>query len=173
MGYLGSIISNINWNVPTWDLFILIFFVSVGILFAFTLGKARVLFVLLSLYVGLAIASSLPFITEETSSKFHLGSVAALKIVVFMVCVITLFILFSRMGVLSSFSGKMNPLVILLFSYLQVGLLISVLLSFLPPDTISSFAPITKKLFTTNIARMSWLLVPIVAMLLIKKKVTT
>lgn len=170
MEYLGSLLSNINWTVPTWDLFILIFFVSVGVLFAFTLGKARVLFVLLSLYVGLAIASSLPFITKETSSKFHLGSVAALKIVVFIVCVVVLFILFSRMGALSSFSGKINPLVILLFSFLQVGLLISILLSFLPVDTISSFAPITKKLFTTNVARLSWMLIPIVAMVLIKKK---
>lgn len=170
MEYIGSLLSNINWNVPTWDLFILIFFVTVGILFAFTLGKARVLFVLLSLYVGLAVASSLPFITEETSSKFHLGSVAALKIVVFIICVVILFVLFSRMGALSSFSGKINPLIVLLFSFLQVGLLISIILSFLPADTISSFAPITKKLFTTSVARMAWLLVPIVSMVLIKKK---
>ena len=170
MNYIGSVLSGINWTVPTWDLFIIIFFVSVGILFAFTLGRARVLFVLLSLYIGLAIASSLPFITKDTSSKFHLGSVAALKIVVFIMCVVILFVLFSRMGALSSFSGRINPLVILLFSFLQVGLLISILLSFLPADIIDSFAPLTKKLFTTNIARLSWLLLPIAAMLLIKKK---
>ncbi len=170
MQYIGNLISSINWTVPTWDLFIIIFFTAVGILFAFTLGRARVLFVLLSQYIGLAITSTLPFITDETSSKFHLGSVSALKVVVFIFCVVILFVLFSRMGALSSFSGKINPLVVLLFSFLLVGLLISIILSFLPAETISSFAPITKKLFTTNVSKLAWMLVPILAMVLIKKK---
>jgi hypothetical protein len=171
MQYIGNLLANINWNVPTWDLFILMFFITVGILFAFTLGKARILFVLLSLYVGLAITSSLSFfITEEKSSILRLGSASALKITVFILCVVVLFILFSRMGVLSSFSVKINPLVILFFSFLQVGLLISIILSFLPSETILSFAPLTQKLFTANYSKILWMVVPIIAMALIKKK---
>jgi hypothetical protein len=166
----GGLLANINWSVPTWDLFILLFFITAGILYGFTLGRARVLFILMSLYIGLAVASNLPFITEKTSQRFGLGSVSALRIIVFAACVVGLFILFTRLGALSSFSGQTSIFHIILFSFLHVGLLISIILSFLPETAVVSLAPLTKNVFTSDMGKFLWILAPIGAMFLVKKE---
>lgn len=166
----NNLLANISWTAPTWDLFILLFFITAGILYGFTLGRARVLFILMSLYIGLAIASNLPFITEKNSIRFGLGSISALRIVIFAICVVGLFLLFTRIGALSTFTAEAGPIHVMLFSLLHVGLLISIILSFLPEASINSLGPLTNTLFTSDIGKFLWILAPIAAMFLVKKE---
>jgi len=166
----GGLLASVNWSAPTWDLFILLFFITAGILYGFTLGRARVLFILMSLYIGLAISSNLPFITEKNSQRFGLNSVSALRIIVFAACVVGLFLLFTRIGALSTFSAEAGLAHVILFSFLHVGLLISIILSFLPETFIASLGPLTKTLFTSDLANFLWILAPIAAMFLVKKE---
>jgi len=56
---------------------------------------------------------------------------------------------------------------VIIFSFLQVGLLISVILSFLPAEIASELLPITKDIFTSDKAQFAWLLAPILAMIII------
>ena len=170
VGEASNMLAGLNWAAPTWDLFILLFFVAAGVLYGLTLGRARVLFVLMSLYIGLAISTNLPFINEESSQRLGFGSVAFLQIAVFLVCMVGLFLLFARAGALSTFSSDAGIVQIIVFSFLQVGLLISTVLSFLPETALASLGPFTKTLFATDNARFLWMLAPLVAMFFMKKK---
>lgn len=165
-GFFGGI----NWSFPTWDLFIFIFFVVSVVLYGLALGRDRILAILFSIYISLAVASNLPFINERTAERFGFGPVFVLKLFVFAVGIVGLFLLFSRMGILSSFTENASIFHITIFSILHVGLLISIILSFLPPTAVESLAGFTRTLFTSEIARFLWILAPIGAMFLVKNK---
>lgn len=164
-----NLLGNLNWAMPSWDLFILLFFGIGVVLYGFSLGRERVLTILISIYIGLAIVSNLPYITEDVSRKFGFGPVFVLKIIVFTVSVVGLFFLFNRIGALASLSKKSPISHVILFSVLHTGLLISVILSFLPSSIKASLAPFTQALFISDLARFLWILAPIVAMFLLKK----
>ncbi len=165
------LLSQVSWSVPTWDLFILIFFVVFVVLFGLTLGRSRILTALLSTYIGWAVVSNLPYLTEETSQKFNLGPVFVLKLVVFGAVLVISFFFLIRAGILPEGGEGVSHLPhIFLFSVFQAGLLISIVLSFLPPSTANSLAGITRTFFVSDIARFLWILAPIVGMFLVKKE---
>lgn len=164
-GFLGGI----NWSIPSWDLFIGLFFIIAVVLYGLALGRDRILVILLSIYIALAITSNLPFITERTAEKFGFGTVFVLKIVVFSAAVVFLFFLFSKIGFFSSFTQTASIFHVGMFSVLHVGLLISIILSFLPETAIETLASFTRTLFISDLAKFLWILAPIVAMFLVKK----
>ena len=89
----------------------------------------------------------------------------------FVVVFILLFFLMSRSALLSTIasSDSRGPWwQVLLFSFLHVGLLISITLSFLPPSASTHLAPLTQKIFVQDIGRFAWIIAPIMAMILIK-----
>ena len=56
---------------------------------------------------------------------------------------------------------------VMIFSFLHVGLLISVTLSFFPSDLAGVLSPFTRALFLSDIARAVWVLLPVLAMALL------
>lgn len=165
-----ELLGQINWGMPTWDLFILIFFAAFVVLFGLTLGRSRILTALLSTYIGWAVVSNLPYLTEETSQKFNLGPVFVLKLIVFGVVLVLSFFFLARAGILPEEGGVGHLPHVFLFSIFQAGLLISIVLSFLPETTASGLAGITRTFFVSDIARFLWILAPIVSMFLVKKE---
>lgn len=164
------LVAKVNWSVPTWDLFIYLFFVIAVVIYGLSLGRDRILAILVSVYMALAVATSLPYITDEISQKFGFGPAFVLRILVFLGFIVGLFLLFSKIGLVTAFGGKAGIVLIGLFSFLHVGLLISCILSFLPPTAMNALAPITKAIFTSNFARFFWIVAPILAMFLVKPK---
>ncbi len=169
----NGLISAVNWNLPSWDLFIIIFFVVAIFIYGFALGRERVLVILTSIYISLAITTNLPFINDTMSKKFGLGPVFVLQILVFLGCIAGVFFLLSRLGALSGFGGSPSMPLIGLFSVLQVGLLISTVLSFLPKTALASLSSLTKFAFTSDIGHFLWILAPIAALYLLRQKEPT
>lgn len=166
---MAASLSQINWSVPSWDLFIYLFFVVAVILYGMALGRERVLSILISIYIGLAISSNLPFLNEKTAAKIGVSSVFTLKLLVFAAALVIGFYVFSRAGALVSLSAGSKITHIFIFSVCQVGLLVSVILSFLPTTVIDSFLPLTRQLFATELARFLWILAPLAAMFFAKR----
>jgi hypothetical protein len=54
----------------------------------------------------------------------------------------------------------------MMFSFLHVGLLVSVAFSFLPDSALGQFSSQTRMLFVSEPARFTWLVAPIVAMMI-------
>ncbi|MDD3887176.1 MAG: hypothetical protein PHN19_00170 [Patescibacteria group bacterium] len=163
----------VNWSLPSWDLFIIIFFVLAILIYGMSLGRERVLAVLVSVYISLAITTNLPFINEKMSMKFGLGPVFVLQILSFFGCIAGIFFLLSRVGALSGFVGKPSIPVIALFSVLQVGLIISCVLSFLPPTALAYLSSMVRFAFASDIGRFLWILAPMGALYLIREKEPT
>lgn len=164
--------SSIDWSRPTWDLFIFLFFFIVAFLYGFSLGRDRILVILVSIYIALAVVPAFPYF-----ERLHLDlSVQgfAFRVTSFYIIFIVLFFLLSR-SALSNVLGAQATgvgdrlLEVVIFSILHVGLLVSITLSFLPPSAVAKLAPGTREVFTSELGKFVWLLAPVVAMILFSK----
>jgi hypothetical protein len=163
---VGAYFSSVNWLEPSWDLFIILFFVVASLMYGLSLGRDRLLVILVSIYMSLAVVKYVPFITDFNAS-ISINDAFALRVSVFLGIFIMLFFLLSQSALMRTLgvNSERGPLwQVLLFSVLHVGLLISVTLSFFPADAAGVLSPLTKTLFVGDMAKAAWVLLPVFAM---------
>ena len=166
MDQIMSFVSTINWTSPSWDLFIFLFFIVGSLLYGFSLGRDRIIVILVSIYMALAVVGNAP-VVKQLDLAFHLNDNTMLKITFFLSVFVVLFFLLSRSALLKTIGENSAGGAwwqVILFSILQVGLLISIALSFLPPTLTMSFSQITKDIFLSDWGKSAWLILPIVVM---------
>lgn len=164
---------NLNWAAPSWDMFIVLFFLATAFLYGFSLGRDRIIVIMVSLYMALAVVNYAPFIKSLSAEVNIATPLFAFKISAFLGVFIILFLLLSRSAILHSMASGSAPgkwWQILLFSVLHAGLLISVVLSFLPIDTLNYLTPATREIFANEFGRFLWVILPIVAMVALNNK---
>ena len=122
--------------------------------------------------MGLAVVNTIPYITKKVQ-ELGLNQLFVFKITTFVVIFILLFFLLSRSAVMGTIgkSDSKGPIwQVVLFSFMHVGLLISITLSFLPPESLNSFAPLTRWVFASEGGQFFWIIGPILAMVLARGK---
>lgn len=159
---------NLNWSEPSWDLFIILFFVIAALLYGMSLGRDRIIVILISIYMALAVVNAAPYI--NTLGK-EINQMFVLKITSFVAIFVALFFFLSRSALLAtvaSSDAKGKWWQVIIFSFLHVGLLISITLSFLPASATKHLAPFTQNVFVSDLARFLWIIAPILLMVLLK-----
>lgn len=156
---------NVDLANPSWDLFLVGFFVVGALLYGVSLGKDRIISIMVSIYMALAVVAALPdFVLNIKVNENY-----TLQITAFIAIFVVLFFLLSRQAVLNSLApttqGKWWQ--VLLFSILHVGLLVSVTLSFMPPEMVHKFSGLTQYIFTNEWTRFAWIIAPIIAMIFV------
>lgn len=156
---------------PGWDIFVIGCFVVGAFLFGLVLGRNRILMLIVSTYITLAIFNAFPF-GGYFRNKFNLSETSSTRVAIFLIIVILLFFLLSRSVFKKVIRGRSNRswFQIFVFSILAVGFLVSVALSFFPEDALVTFAPFTQRIFVTKKAQFIWLLLPVLAMILARKR---
>lgn len=168
MGFLTSL----NWASPSWDVFILLFFVVGSLLYGLSLGRDRVLVILMSVYVALAVVTNSPPLAGFQLTV-NVSENAVMRITVFLGIFVVLFFLLARSGLLKTFGRSGAPgswWQTIVFSILQVGLLISVTLNFLPKEMTAGLTETTKQIFMGDQGRTVWLILPVLVMVLVPKQ---
>ncbi|MBI4133522.1 hypothetical protein HY478_02825 [Candidatus Uhrbacteria bacterium] len=168
----AEFVKTLDFSNPTWDLFILIFFVAVAIFYGLSLGRDRILVILVSIYMALAVIANAPFLEKFTTS-ITINEAFAFKVTAFVGMFLVTFFLLSRSGLMKTLgaSGARGSWwQVILFSFLHVGLLISVTLSFLPGEVAARLAPITKTIFVSEGGRFVWIVAPILVMALVREE---
>lgn len=170
---VGSDIVNwvtaINWSAPTWDLFIVLFFIATVFLYGMTMGRDRIIVILVSIYMALAVVSNAPLLAK-LHADVNLNEYFAFRVTTFLGVFVLLFFLLSRSALLKTFgslaAGRWWQ--VFVFSIMHVGLLVSITLSFLPADAVAHLAPLTQRVFASDTGRFLWVVMPIFAMVLLK-----
>ena len=158
-----NLMSTVNWQKPTWDMFIILFFLISAFVYGISLGRERILAIMVSIYMSLAVVAKLPKV-QSTQSLFSVQSATFLGI--FFVVVILL----SRSALFQTSDEKGSMVQGLLFSILHVGLLISATLSFLPKEATKEFSELTQTLFLRSPALFLWIIAPILATCIFGRK---
>lgn len=167
----SSFVTNLNWSTPSWDLFIILFFIVAGFLYGLSLGRDRIIVILISIYMALAIVNTVPFLPLiETTIKVN--DLVVFKISTFLAAFIILFFLLSRSALLrtvASADSQGSWWQVIIFSILHIGLLISITLTFLPKEIVEkNLSVLTQMIFVGDWARFLWIVMPVVMMALLK-----
>jgi len=160
-------VNNVNWLQPSWDLFIILFFIVASLIYGVSLGRDRIIVILVSIYMALAIVGHVPFLNDVQTAEVSLNETFALRISVFLGLFVLLFFFLSHSALMKAFGhgGRQGKFwQVMIYSFLHVGLLISVTLSFFPSDLAMVLSPITQTLFMNDVACALWVTLPVVAM---------
>lgn len=162
-------LQSINWASPSWDLFIVLFFLVTVFLYGMSLGRDRIIVILVSIYMALAVVSNAP-ILGHLDATVNLGQFFAFRVTTFLGVFVLLFFLLSRSALLKTFGSLASGSwwQVFIFSIFHVGLLVSITLSFLPPEAIEHLAPLTRTIFASDAGRFFWIIAPIFGMALLK-----
>lgn len=162
---LDQTVQSLNGKNPSWDLFLVGFFVVGAGLYGLSLGKDRIIAIMVSIYMALAVVAALPAFVLN----IKINSSFTLQITAFFAVFVVVFFLLSRQAVLNALSPEGNGKwwQVIIFSFLHVGLLVSVTMSFIPAQFLNKFSPFTIWLFTSEWPHFAWIIAPIVAMIFI------
>lgn len=163
---------NINWAAPSWDLFIILFFIVAAFLYGLSLGRNRVIVILVSIYMALAIVNTAPYL-NDFSAEINYNNASIFRFTVFVGIFIVLFFLLSRGALLRTIASADETGAwwqSIIFSFFHVGLIFSILMNYLPPEMSGHISSGMRNLFISDPARFFWLVAPIVVMVLIRKK---
>ncbi len=162
---------NINFDQqffanPSWDTFVILFFLVGGLLYSFFASRERLLVVLLSIYSSVAISLNTPALLQITS-LLDQETFTIYRIGFFLGIFLLLYILLSHRLSLQSNVGQ-SWFHALLLSFLQVGLLVSSVLLFIPHTFYQSV--MAETFFTGNIQRTVWMLAPVAGLFFMRSK---
>ncbi|MAG29017.1 hypothetical protein CL632_02635 [bacterium] len=101
---INTAISGFNFQNPTWDLFIILFFVVSAFVYGLTLGRDRIILILIAVYMSLAIIGAAPFVDELVIADFGENNAFVSKYYYIFnnICCVILFIIAKR--VIAGFS---------------------------------------------------------------------
>ena len=171
MGNASQLVHSFNWTSPSWDLFILLAWVGLAVVYTFAAGRGRIINILLSVYVAKLIVLEMPFLTDATKG-LNLTSIQSLQqLAAFVAVFLVLFLFLGRFVLKSSADSRhvSSMLFALIFAFLQIGLLINIILSYMPGGVQQSLSPLIRTIFIDNPASFVWLVLPIVYLIALGK----
>ena len=160
----------------SWDILMLLFLFTASFLYGMTMGKNRMTLVILSTYMSFAIFSSFPFSYFSYFENLSSGNnLFFLKLGVFLLFFALTFVILNRsfFGHLFRVSKALYNISffkILLLSFAQVGLFMSIFFSIMLSEKMSEFTGLTSLIFANEIAQVVWFLIPLVFLGLFKNR---
>ncbi len=173
MSNYNALLSGLNLHNPTWDVFILLAWAIVSIIYSFGAGRGRIISILISVYMSELLVIQAPFLSTAIGEKFGLAVYLG-RLVTFVILFAFLFFILSKFVFRTSVENRRfgSWFFGLIFGFLQVGFLISVILSFLPPATKTNFSPLLQTIFVSQTAEFVWLLLPIAFLIILGRTIS-
>lgn len=162
-------IQTFDWYSPSWSLFIMLFWIVASVIYAFSTGKGRTLTILVSVYMAQLLVLKMPFLSNAVSDRFGVATGTMQQLVAFVILFALLFFFLGRYAFKSSADGRhFSALGFgIAFSVLQIGLLVHIILGYLPEHVQNSFEPLIQFVFLHPNAGFVWLVTPVVFLVLL------
>ena len=151
---------------PTWDVLLVFALLGAGFFYGISAGKRRIAATLLYTYAAYTVSAALPlekwFSALPGLNPFFIRAGSFLVAFFFLA-------LFLGAKKSRSFAPAGAWWQIFLLSLLQAGLIIHILLQFLPLEKVKLLAPLTKNVFVNPNWHFWWLFVPLLFLIFLKK----
>ena len=165
--YLGLI----NLPIFTGDLILFSLFFLSAFFYAFIFGRVRLVLILFSIYLSLLILNviSLKVFTAglESSDIFILKAILFVGLTLIFFLILTRSLAVQHLKMRNEGNGFLG---ILLLSLTQVGLIIGIIVSFLPVNSRTILGSISQMVFLSDISLLTWIILPIIVIFWIGKK---
>lgn len=158
--------------LSSWDILVLVIFVVIVFLYGLTAGRQKIVALILATYFSHVILKTIPW-KKLSFLGIKTAPPATTQIFIFLAIALAILFLLPRSSLgfgLKLGRSKRGWGKILIFSILWVGLLISIIFSFLSSQVISQLNLRIFSIFTGSLAQFIWLVLPIVALLIFRIK---
>lgn len=154
-------------TVPTWDVLLVFFFLASGFFYGLFFGRARLLALVVGVYVGITFreAISLFDITKDSIT------ISAIQISAFILGACAAYFIIYSSFLRGRRLGDERWWQIFLLSFLMMGLVASTIVRLLPTDMQSIFTEAIRQIFISNEAYTIWLALPLLAVLFASRRV--
>lgn len=161
------------WNQPSWDLFIFGAWAMGSVLYAFTAGRGRIINILMSVYIAKLLVYEAPFLSSVITKNLPSSLFSLQQLATFVLMFLILFMFLGRYAFRTSVDGRQAGALVfgLIFSVLQIGLLINTILGFLPSVTQTAFHPLIHFIFLDRPASFIWLVLPLAFLILLGRHI--
>jgi len=170
MKYLEIFSQRVSLSQPSWDIFLAIFFIGAIFLYGFTAGKSRLIIGIISLYISLVLEKILPYAWIENSlikTGASFFPFYIFKIIIFVLIFSFVVFIFSRRS-FYRIGNAQKWWQVIVFSFLQFGFLMSIILAFIPAEILNNFLPLSYYFFVSDLARIVWTTTPAMAIILLR-----
>lgn len=160
---------NLSWSHPSWDLFILVFLLIGTLIYGFSMGRDRIIMIMVAVYMALVAATHLPYVPHFGASV-ALNNGFIIKISTFLGLFVILFFMLTRSALNHAITGNGSLgrwWHVLILAFLQVGMLISVVLGFLPNEWLAHLSAFIQTVFVSPWGKFTWVLLPIFGLLIV------
>jgi hypothetical protein len=168
------LISTFHWGQPSWDLFILLFWLVAAVLYAIAAGRGRILSILVSVYMAKLLVLEAPFLQQVVNAKLNIVTFSLQQLATFAALFLILFFFLSKYGFRASAEGRSGSTLMfgVPFAVLQIGLLINIVLGFMPANVQNTMHPLINFLFLQQGVSFLWLIAPIAYLIAFGKFIT-
>ncbi len=158
------LVRGFNWHTPSWDLFILLFWLVASVIYAFAAGRGRILTILISVYMAKLLVIEAPFLGVALAKKLPSSALSLQQLVTFGILFLILFVFLARFAFKTSVDGRHLRAIpfSLVFAVLQIGLLINIVLNFLPLISRDHLSPLIQFIFLQPWSGFVWLILPVI-----------
>lgn len=171
MDYINILRETINsfLSNPTWDILLLLFFFAAVFVYGLMVGRNRVIVLLFASYPAALINEYIKY-SGSFLENLNIAQTIFLKSFSFFILTFLVFWILKKSGFSRKELNKKTGQVLFL-SFLNVGLWANIVFGYaLSLSTeIIKLAPLTKLLFGSNYAHITWLILPILALFWLEK----
>ena len=157
---------------PTWDILLVFALLAGGFFYGISAGKRRIAATIIYTYVTIAVTSALPIerLASSPAGGFFPGtSPFWIETGAFLAIFILLALLLGSSRQRRGFAPASSWWQVFLLSFAQVGLLIHIVLGFLPGEQIETLAPLTRTVLANPAYHLWWLLAPLIILVLLSR----
>ncbi len=151
---------------PTVDIGVIFTLLAGGLFWAFVAGRRKVVSTIMLTYIALALFPALPAerIISSIGLRNHAWSMIGAFLIVFLILG---FLLGARRGRAFGIVGPWWQTLAL--SFLQMGLLIHIVVSFLSDEKKSALSGLTRRIFADPGTHLWWLLAPLLFLIIVRR----
>lgn len=165
----SMVLNRVNFTNPTWDVFLILFFITFAFLYGIFLGRDKIINLIIVIFFSYLLTINLDFLSSIIKNLTE-AQFSIFRLISFIVFLLLFFFIVTKKSILSSVSNYASSWWhVLLYSIIHTGLLISLSLSLLSPDFLNVFGGVIKIIFINSYSVFSWILLSVLSLIFLKK----
>jgi len=167
MNFSAISLSSINFS-GSWDWVMILIFLAVALVYGLAMGRNRLVIVMLGVYFSFLLTRAIPW-KELTFLGLKDAPDSTVQIFIFLALVLGFYFAIPhsalRYAMKLGGKGRSSWWQVLILSVLQIGLILAMVIAFLPVKVSAGLSPLAQIIFIGPLAYFSWILLPILAIM--------
>jgi len=157
----------------SWDWVMIFIFLGIAFVYGLSMGRNRLAVVILGTYFSFILTKNIPWSALSFAGVKDAPSSTA-QIFIFLGLILGFYFLIphSALGSVMRLRGRNRSgwWQSLVLAVLQIGLILAIIIAFLPVNIISGLSPLAKTIFVGQLAQFIWLALPILAIMFMRHR---